>query len=426
MTPAHAKELLEAVDLAYLADRHGCNTPVQWNEELSLGEQQRLGMARLMFHGPNYAVLDECTSGVSTDMERRFTDILKQLGCTCITISHRPTLVAFHDFVLALDGDGGWQLLPGQRRHHHPSAPATNVLNTISSPIPAGLSGRAADSRSVTAAMAATAGMSAEEEEGGTRREAVLSVLPRPGMAVAAAAGTAWRAVMMAERLRPVRGARAASTWQQWRRVAEVLFSRRSRGELIVEFAGIGAIVVLRTLLQDRIARLNGRTVDLVVQQDQAGFLRLVWVSVLQSLGSSILAPLLKYTTDKLALAWRRRLSEHVHVAYLKENTAVALAQLAHVEDADQRLTAGVAKLSTDLADLVPSLVKPVVDILWFTWSMARLTGTTGLACLYGCAVLRVRHATFMASVLACLYGCAVLRVRHATFMASLKCNPKA
>jgi ABC-type uncharacterized transport system fused permease/ATPase subunit len=387
MTPAKAKKLLAAVDLAYLADRHGCNTPVQWNEELSLGEQQRLGMARLMFHKPNYAVLDECTSGVSTNMERRFTDILKELGCTCITISHRPTLVAFHDLVLALDGDGDWQLLPGQRRHHDPSLRSTNVLTTMGSSMPAKLTARAADSRNVTAAMAATVGMTAEEEEGGTERQAMRSVLPRSGMTIAAAAGATHRAALMRERLLPVRDVRlkGASTWQQWLCVSQVLFSQRTRRELILEFAGIGAIVVLRTLLQDRIARLNGRTVDLVVQQDRAGFLRLVWVSVFQSLGSAILAPLLKYTTDKLALTWRRRLSEHVHVAYLNENTVVALSQLAHMEDPDQRLTGGVGKLSTDLADLVPSLVKPVVDILWFTWSMGHLTGPTGLACLYGC-----------------------------------------
>ena len=30
--------------------------------------------------------------------------MVKELGCTCITISHRPALMAFHDLVLALDG----------------------------------------------------------------------------------------------------------------------------------------------------------------------------------------------------------------------------------------------------------------------------------------------------------------------------------
>jgi ABC-type uncharacterized transport system fused permease/ATPase subunit len=139
--------------------------------------------------------------------------------------------------------------------------------------------------------------------------------------------------------------------------------------------------------VQDRIARLNGRTVEFVVQQDRAAFLRLVWISVFQAVGSAMLAPLLKYSTNALALSWRQRLSEHVHKSYLKDNTACALGQLAGLVDADQRVATGVEQVSQDLAELVPTVVKPVFDIVWFSWNMGMLTGATGLACLYGCVL---------------------------------------
>jgi len=96
------------VDLEYLLDRYPEFQEVNWGDELSLGEQQRLGMARLFYHRPLFAILDECTSAVTTDMEERFCAQVRAMGTSCVTISHRPALVAFHDTVLSLDGEGGW------------------------------------------------------------------------------------------------------------------------------------------------------------------------------------------------------------------------------------------------------------------------------------------------------------------------------
>ena len=48
-------------------------------------------------------------------------------------------------------------------------------------------------------------------------------------------------------------------------------------------------VVILRTLLQDRMAALNGRTVKHVLQQDQAAFIRLIGLSTLQVVQPQVL-----------------------------------------------------------------------------------------------------------------------------------------
>ena len=52
--------LMAAVGLTHLLERYtDLRTVSDWADVLSLGEQQRLGMARLFYHRPAYAVLDQ-------------------------------------------------------------------------------------------------------------------------------------------------------------------------------------------------------------------------------------------------------------------------------------------------------------------------------------------------------------------------------
>lgn len=53
------------------------------------------------------------------------------------------------------------------------------------------------------------------------------------------------------------------------------------------------------------------------------------------------------------------------------------------MNDVDQRLTRDVDRVCDDLSALVPTLVKPVVDVCWFTWQLYTLTGHRGLAIAY-------------------------------------------
>ena len=361
------RSLLARVDLAHLLDRHGgAHTVVDWGAELSLGEQQRLGMARLFHHKPRFAILDECTSGVTSDMEARFCAAVRDLGCTCVTISHRPALVAFHDVVLALDGEGGWTVHDGARRHQTGGAAA--LPSTPSSSKPNAARGNDADACLVgmTAADGGAAG-----EDGGYGPGAIIARAPPPPDATHPAPHHRQVALTLP----------TTTMWQKWKLILG--FLRQGAGRNV---AAIFAVVAARSLLQDRMAALNGRTVEYVLKQDKPAFVKLIGLSVAQAAASAVLAPSLRALGDALALSWRTSLTDAIHKRYLSRNTFYAVAALGGVTDADARATADVARLADDLATLIPTLVKPLFDLAWFSTRLWTLTRARGTLLLYAYA----------------------------------------
>ncbi len=102
--------ILEEVRLGYLPEREGgWDVRKEWKDVLSGGEKQRMAFARLMYHEPRYAVIDEGTSAVSSDVEGLLYERCKERGITLLTISTRVSLKRYHDWNLDLgqgeDGD---------------------------------------------------------------------------------------------------------------------------------------------------------------------------------------------------------------------------------------------------------------------------------------------------------------------------------
>lgn len=67
-------------------------------------------MARLFYHRPLFAILDECTSAVSMDVEAELYNKAKELQITLFTVSHRSSLFKHHEFMITFDGNGGYTM----------------------------------------------------------------------------------------------------------------------------------------------------------------------------------------------------------------------------------------------------------------------------------------------------------------------------
>jgi putative ATP-binding cassette transporter len=136
MTDQDLLDVLDMVDLRELPERFGDGDPIKglnavldWGNTLSLGEQQRLAFGRLVVNQPRLVILDEATSALDVVSEAKMYTLLRNMaqkelkrggdsnmvklsrpGLTFISVGHRPTLVAYHDVKLRLNGGADYTL----------------------------------------------------------------------------------------------------------------------------------------------------------------------------------------------------------------------------------------------------------------------------------------------------------------------------
>jgi putative ATP-binding cassette transporter len=103
---AQLAEVLTMVGLPALVAR--LDEYEHWNRMLSLGEQQRLGVARALLHAPQYLFLDEATASLDEPAEAALYKLIAERlpGTTVVSIGHRNTLFDFHERHVTLTRDG--------------------------------------------------------------------------------------------------------------------------------------------------------------------------------------------------------------------------------------------------------------------------------------------------------------------------------
>ena len=111
MSDEELREVLKRVNLPDILDVcGGFDEELDFAKVLSVGEQQRLAVARVLLTKPDYAVLDEATSALDVENEERLYVQLNATSSTVVSVAHRSSLLKYHKHVLEVVGDGSWRL----------------------------------------------------------------------------------------------------------------------------------------------------------------------------------------------------------------------------------------------------------------------------------------------------------------------------
>ena len=99
-------KLLEFVDTV---SEESNNLDPSWLSKLSAGMKQKLLFARLFYHKPQLAFLDEITSSLDEESEKQLYTELIESGCdTFVSVGHRHSLRSLHTHELHFDNESGY------------------------------------------------------------------------------------------------------------------------------------------------------------------------------------------------------------------------------------------------------------------------------------------------------------------------------
>jgi putative ATP-binding cassette transporter len=101
-TDGEIKAALADLRLAHLTRR--LDEDDNWSMSLSVGEQQRVAVARALLNKPDWLFLDEATSALDEETERHVYELVTQrlAQSAIVSIAHRPSVAAFHRRRLAI------------------------------------------------------------------------------------------------------------------------------------------------------------------------------------------------------------------------------------------------------------------------------------------------------------------------------------
>lgn len=101
--------------------------------------------------------------------------------------------------------------------------------------------------------------------------------------------------------------------------------------------------LILRTFLSIYIAGLNGKIVKSIIEKSKGIFIQRVFYLGLIAIPASFVNSFLDFLNKRLAINFKKRLTNYFHESYLKDMTFYQLGNLdSRISNPDQRLTADI------------------------------------------------------------------------------------
>jgi putative ATP-binding cassette transporter len=107
--------LCDKLNLGPLLSRiGGLEVELDWNDQLSLGEQQMLAVVRLFLSKPDFIFLDRPGSALRPWQQKLVFELLRQRGIGYLTLGALEDAEECYEAFLDIANDGSWQLYSGQ------------------------------------------------------------------------------------------------------------------------------------------------------------------------------------------------------------------------------------------------------------------------------------------------------------------------
>lgn len=334
MPTAELRLHLSKVKLAHLVDKELNDPSSDWNL-LSLAEKQLLGVARVLFKNPSYAVLDEATSAVDAVVEAQLFEQLRRSGITLITVTHRASLLQYHHKILRVVGgeDRSWSLKTIEAGDE--SGLASPRLTPVSRPAVRG---------SATDTDVAKYLADRSKQEGAE----CLAHRPMPCMSD------------------------AQKTWM----ILKLCIPRLSLAdETVVRLVVFVVLMAAGVWVQTGfLSSTYGVLKALTIESNTEKYVRFqLRIAAMRLLGEGI-SLLQQWVQSAVSITWRRRIIAAITDRYLADGNFYAMRHVdRRITDVDNRVTVEVTQLVMAMSQMTWIMLRPIFDAAYCTVLLVRV-----------------------------------------------------